>query len=60
MEAAHITGLNCIAQIKETGSDSLKAETASRHASVDRQQALCRANPQDSWQALRQQISGGI
>jgi S-adenosylmethionine hydroxide adenosyltransferase-like protein len=57
---APATALNCNAQIKETGSGSLKAETASRHASVDRQQALCRANPQDSWQALRQQISGRI
>src|SRR5262249_32217646 len=59
MEAAHITALKCNAQINETGSGSLKAEKTSRHAAVDRQQAPCRANPQDSWQALRQQISGG-
>ena len=42
------------------GSGSLKAEKTSRHAAVDRQQASCGANSQDSWQALRQQISGGL
>src|SRR6516162_7160508 len=40
--------------------DRSKPKKTSRHAAVDRQQASCEANSQDSWQALRQQISGGI
>src|SRR2546427_3775352 len=62
MKAGFITAVNCDAQTNEAepGNGSAEAAKGSRQAAGDRKQAPCRADPQDSRQALREQISGAV